>query len=85
MKSKSRQDTVFPKHSSGTYKQSPGTYSLLTIVINSTHAVFYKNVDLLGVATMPRALTDCLNPEGILVGDADTELGQGLHECQKET
>jgi hypothetical protein len=85
MKSKSQQDTVCPKHSSGTYKQSPGTYSLLTIVINSTHAVFYKNVDLLGVATMPRALTDCLNPEGILVGDADTELGQGLHECQKET
>jgi hypothetical protein len=32
---------------------------------------------------MPRALTDCLNPEGILVGDADTELGQGMHKCQK--
>ena len=54
----------------------PETYYLLTVVVNSSHAVFYQNVDLLGVAPMPRPLTDCLNTEGVLLGDADTEVGQ---------
>ncbi len=54
----------------------PDTNHFLTVVVNSTHAVFYKNVDLVGVAPIPRPLTDCLNPEGVLLGDNNMELGQ---------
>jgi hypothetical protein len=76
LKGKSRQDTVSIKSTTNSRELVPGVYFLLTVVVNSTHAVFYQNVDLLGASRMPRPLTDCLNPEGILVGDADTELGQ---------
>jgi len=52
----------------------PDTNYFLTVIVNSTHAVFYKNVDLVGVAPIPRPLTDCLNPEGVLLGDNNMNL-----------
>ena len=57
-------------------KSPPGTY-LLAVIVNSSHAAFYRGITLLGVQKMPRPITDCFNnQEGVLVGDADMELGQ---------
>jgi hypothetical protein len=38
---------------------------------------FYRNMERLGSAAMPRRLTDCFNGlEGIVLGDAGLQLGQ---------
>jgi hypothetical protein len=45
--------------------------------VNETHATFYRDIEMLGVKRMPRPVTDCFNDQGgVLVGDADMELGQ---------
>lgn len=55
----------------------PDEYMLLTVIVNETHAVFWKDVDMMGAVTMPRPITDCGNNQaGILAGDAGLELGQ---------
>ena len=52
--------------------QGPSTFAsdkffMLTLIVNSTHAAFYQNLELLGVSAMPRPLTDCFNNfEGVL-------------------
>jgi hypothetical protein len=52
-------------------------YSLLTIVVNDSHAIFFENIKILEVVDMPRPITDCFNyEEGVLVGDAGMEMGQ---------
>jgi hypothetical protein len=62
-----RDDVKFPSE----------TYALLTVIVNDTHATFYRNIEMLGVKRMPRPVTDCFNDQaGVLVGDADMELGQ---------
>ncbi|EKX42859.1 hypothetical protein GUITHDRAFT_140993 [Guillardia theta CCMP2712] len=38
--------------------------------------LFYRNTVLLGNISLPRPLTECYNTEGILVGQANMELGQ---------
>jgi len=54
-----------------------GKITLLTVVINNSHASFYHNIDTLETVSMPRPMTDCFNnQEGILVGDTGMELGQ---------
>ena len=53
------------------------TYALLTVIVNETHAIFYRDIKMLGIKRMPRPVTDCFNDQGgVLVGDADMELGQ---------
>ena len=54
-----------------------GKITLLTVVINNSHARFYHNIDTLETVSMPRPMTDCFNnQEGIFVGDTGMELGQ---------
>ena len=55
----------------------PGSFTMLTLVVYQTHAVFFKNIEMTGNATLPRAsVTDCFNGgEGTLVGDPGLELG----------
>jgi len=54
-----------------------GDFSMLTVIINSSHAVFYRDIEILGAEAMPRPITDCFNNQaGVLLGDADMELGQ---------
>jgi hypothetical protein len=55
----------------------PNDYMLLTVIVNETHVVFYKDLDIMGVKEMSRPITDCGNNQaGILAGDAGLELGQ---------
>lgn len=56
---------------------APDTYALLTVVVNSSHATFYRDIDFLGTRRLPRTVTDCFNNQaGVLVGDVDMDLGQ---------
>ena len=53
------------------------TYVLMTVIVNVSHAVFYRDVEVLGVQKMPKPITDCFNSAaGVLLGDSDMELGQ---------
>jgi len=46
-------------------------FFMLTLIVNSTHAAFYQNLELLGVSAMPRPLTDCFNNlEGVILEHA---------------
>lgn len=57
-------------------------FTLLTVVVreiseNKSVAFFYRNLEEIGNATLPRPITDCFNnQEGVLVGDAGMTLGQ---------
>ena len=50
---------------------------MLTLIVNTTHAVFFNNIEEMGNATLPReGLTDCFNGgEGTLIEDPGLELG----------
>lgn len=50
-------------------------FFMLTIVVDQSKVHFYRNIDYLGAADLPRPVTDCFNDgEGLLVGDAGMEL-----------
>jgi len=56
---------------------APETYALLTVIVNSSHVAFYRDIELLGTKRLPRVVTDCFNNQaGVLVGDVDMDLGQ---------
>ena len=52
-------------------------FSLMTMIANATHVTFYENMEAIGIAAMPRPLTDCFNNfEGVLLGSAGLTLSQ---------
>jgi hypothetical protein len=57
---------LFPSH----------TYVMLTVIVTPTEALFYRNLDMVGKASLPRPLTECSSSSpGVLVGSAGMELG----------
>ena len=53
----------------------PDEYFLATLISDGTDLFFYKNNVLLEKKRLPRAITDCQNGEGIVVGDPGIRLG----------
>jgi hypothetical protein len=48
---------------------------MLSIVVNNSQVRFYRDMELQSTHQMPRMLTDCLNREGLLIGDGAISLG----------
>lgn len=49
---------------------------MLTVVVTPHNVTFYRNVELWGIAILPRPITDCPNRgEGLRIGAAGLELG----------
>ena len=56
---------------------APDEFTLMTLTVNSTHATFYHNLDVVATSELKRPVTDCFNNfEGVLIGDAGLEMGQ---------
>eukprot|EP00281_Chroomonas_sp_CCMP1168_P016014 CAMPEP_0206220982 /NCGR_PEP_ID=MMETSP0047_2-20121206/5167_1 /ASSEMBLY_ACC=CAM_ASM_000192 /TAXON_ID=195065 /ORGANISM="Chroomonas mesostigmatica_cf, Strain CCMP1168" /LENGTH=1725 /DNA_ID=CAMNT_0053643677 /DNA_START=282 /DNA_END=5460 /DNA_ORIENTATION=+ len=56
---------------------TPELDEMLTVVVSGTHVTFYKNLELMASAPLPRPLTDCFNgQEGVLMGSAGLTIGR---------